>query len=155
MQASKRSVKAHQSFSSIGSSLSTGFQVYLSKCWDPYVSRGCMIWLVFFCSISTLFRHVNLVTTSLLAGSQVYLSQPWVLCMQSKAVRYDLMGGESHFWVLCFFLVNCLGGWNQYMWLVPEPDPKCELNFSSFLTLPHLSDCPICNRNSLSIILLL
>ena len=20
---------------------------------------------------------------------------------------------ESHFWVLCFFVVNCLGGWNQ------------------------------------------
>ena len=74
MQALRRSVKAHQSFGSIGSSLSTGFQVYLSKCWDPYVSPGCMIRLVFFCSFSALFQHVDLVTTSLRAGFQVYLS---------------------------------------------------------------------------------
>ena len=32
---------------------------------------------------------------------------------------------------------------------------KCKLNISSFLTLPHLSDCLICTRNSVSIILLL
>ena len=154
MQVSRQSVKAHQSFSSIGSSPSTGFQVYLAKCWDPYVSPGCMIRVVFFCSFSTLFQHVDLVNTSLKAWFQVYLSQPWVLCTQTKAVSYDLMGVESDFWVLFFFLVNCLGGWNQYMWLVPAPGPKCKLNFSSFLTLPHLSDCLICTRNSLSIILL-
>ena len=35
------------------------------------------------------------------------------------------------------------------------PDPKCKLNISSFLTLPHLSDCLICSRNSVSIVLLL
>ena len=35
------------------------------------------------------------------------------------------------------------------------PDPKCNLNISSFITLPHLSDCPICTRNSMTIILLL
>ena len=34
-------------------------------------------------------------------------------------------------------------------------DPKCKLNISSFLTLPHLLDCLICTRNSVSIILLL
>ena len=34
------------------------------------------------------------------------------------------------------------------------PDPKCKLNIS-FLTLPHLSDCFICTRNSMSIVLLL
>ena len=37
----------------------------------------------------------------------------------------------------------------------PAPDPKCKLNISSFLTLPHLSDCLICTRNSMSILLLL
>ena len=37
----------------------------------------------------------------------------------------------------------------------PAPDPKCKLNISSFLTLPHLSDCLICTMNSVSIILLL
>ena len=37
----------------------------------------------------------------------------------------------------------------------PAPDPKYKLNISSFLTLPHLSDCLICSRNSVSIVLLL
>ena len=74
MQASRRSVKVHWSFHSIGSSLSTGFQVYLSKCWDPYVSPGWTIRLVFFCSFSAMFQHVHLVTTSPRAGFQVYLS---------------------------------------------------------------------------------
>ena len=52
------------------------------------------------------------------------------------------------------------------MWLVscrrqgmltqgPAPDPKCKLNISSFLALPHLLDCLICTRNSVSIVLLL
>ena len=35
------------------------------------------------------------------------------------------------------------------------PDPKCKLNISSFLTLPHVLDCLICSRNSVSIVLLL
>ena len=74
MQASSRSVNAHYSFSSIGSSLSTGFHVYLSKCWDPFLSPGCTIELVFLCNFSALFQHVDLVTTSLMAGFQFYLS---------------------------------------------------------------------------------
>ena len=52
------------------------------------------------------------------------------------------------------------------MWLVscrrqgmltqgPAPDPKCKLNISSFLTLPHLLDCLICTMNSVSIVFLL
>ena len=52
------------------------------------------------------------------------------------------------------------------MWLVscrrqgmltqgPAPDPKCKLNISSFLTLPHLLDCFVCTWNSVSIVLLL
>ena len=49
MQVSRLSVKTHLSSSYIGSSLSSGFQVYLCKCWDPYVSQGlvdlCEIWL--------------------------------------------------------------------------------------------------------------
>ena len=50
------------------------------------------------------------------------------------------------------------------MWLVscrkqgkltqgPAPDPKCKLNFTSFLTLPHSFDCPICAKSSLFIVL--
>ena len=37
----------------------------------------------------------------------------------------------------------------------PAPDPKCKFNISSFLTLPHLSDCLICTWNSVSIVFLL
>ena len=37
----------------------------------------------------------------------------------------------------------------------PTPSPKCKLNISSFLTLPHWLDCLICTRNSVSIVLLL
>ena len=37
----------------------------------------------------------------------------------------------------------------------PIPDPKCKLNISSFLTLPHLLDCLICTWNSVSIVLFL
>ena len=36
----------------------------------------------------------------------------------------------------------------------PAPDSKYKLNISSFLTLPHLLDCMICTRNSVSIVLL-
>ena len=37
----------------------------------------------------------------------------------------------------------------------PAPCPKCKLNISSFLKLPHLLDCLISTRNSVSIVLLL
>ena len=37
----------------------------------------------------------------------------------------------------------------------PAPDPKYKLNISQFLTFPHLLDCVICTRNSVSIVLLL
>ena len=37
----------------------------------------------------------------------------------------------------------------------PAPDPKCKANISSFLTLPHLSYCLICTRNSVSTVFLL
>ena len=47
----------------IGSSLSTGFQVYLSKCWDPVQADTTCFLLGSFCFIS-----VDLVTTSLRLG---------------------------------------------------------------------------------------
>ena len=37
----------------------------------------------------------------------------------------------------------------------PTLDPKCKLNISSFVTLPHLLDCLIYTRNFVSIALLL
>ena len=36
----------------------------------------------------------------------------------------------------------------------PAQGPKCKLNISSFLTLPHWLDCPICTRNTVSILFL-
>ena len=35
------------------------------------------------------------------------------------------------------------------------PDPKCKLHISSFLIVPHLLDCLVCTRNSVSILFLL
>ena len=67
----------------------------------------------FLLGVSSLFQHVDLMTTSLKAVFQVYLSQPWILCMQSKTVQKGLLRFRSHFWILCFFLVDCLGRWNQ------------------------------------------
>ena len=37
----------------------------------------------------------------------------------------------------------------------PTQDPKCKLNISLLLKLPHLSYYLICTRNSMSIVLLL
>ena len=37
----------------------------------------------------------------------------------------------------------------------PAPDPKCELNITSFLTLPHPLHCLICAKDVMVIILLL
>ena len=37
----------------------------------------------------------------------------------------------------------------------PARDPKCKLNMSSFLTLPHLPDCCICSRTSMALVFLL
>ena len=108
MQASRRSVKAH--FGSIGSSLSTGFQVYLSKCWDPYVSPGCTMRLVFLCGLSTLFQHVDLATTSFRAGFQVYLSYPW-FCV-GRPRQYD---------TICWEL-NLISGFVAFLCLIVSVD---------------------------------
>ena len=37
----------------------------------------------------------------------------------------------------------------------PTPDPKCELNITSFLTLPHPLHCPICAKDIMVTVLLL
>ena len=37
----------------------------------------------------------------------------------------------------------------------PAQDPKCRFNIPSFLALPHLLDCLISTRNSVSIVMLL
>ena len=37
----------------------------------------------------------------------------------------------------------------------PTPGPKCELNITSFLALPHPSHCPICVKDIMVTVLLL
>ena len=32
---------------------------------------------------------------------------------QGKTVQYNFLRVAYYFWILCFFLVDCLGGWNQ------------------------------------------
>ena len=46
------------------------------------------------------------------------------------------------------WLVSCRRQW--ILTQRPTPDPGCKLNISSFLRLPHLLDCLICTRNSMS-----
>ena len=70
------------------------------------------------------------------------------------------------FRIFCFFLVDCLSGWSQWMWLVScrrqemltqgsAPDPKFKLNISSFLALLHPLYCLICAKDVIIIGLLL
>ena len=37
----------------------------------------------------------------------------------------------------------------------PTPDPNCKLIISSFFTLPHFSNCLVCTRKAMSIVLFL
>ena len=37
----------------------------------------------------------------------------------------------------------------------PAPDPKCDLNITSFFTLPHPLHCPISAKHIMVIVLLL
>ena len=50
------------------------------------------------------------------------------------------------------WLVSCRRQW--MMTQGPTPDRRFKLNISSFLALPHLLDCLISTRNSVSIVLL-
>ena len=68
---------------SISTSLSAKFS---------FVSPGCTIQLVFCFVLSSWFLPANITSTSLRAGFYVYLSQPWVLCTYTKAIRYNLLG---------------------------------------------------------------
>ena len=95
----------------IGSFLSTVFQIYLPKCWDPYVSPGCMIRLAFFRVFLPCFCMLILSLPLLVLDVKSTSLNPWS-AYGAKAVRYELLEVRSHFWILCFFLIDCLGGWN-------------------------------------------
>ena len=70
----------------------------------------------FLLSVSSQFLDLDLVISSLRAWFQVYLSQPWLVCVQAKAVQYDLLGVGSHFEILCFFRVVLANGINKCGW---------------------------------------
>ena len=69
-------------------------------------------------SVSSLLLHVDPVTTSLRAGFQVQVDL--ALCSvyvgQGSTIRYDLLDVVSHFLILCFFLVDSVGRWDQCGW---------------------------------------
>ena len=104
-----------------------------------------------------LSRQTNFLGFSIKIGTQPNL--PWLgLCRQAKVIQYNLLGVLSFFQIFCLFLDDCLGRQSQWMllmscrwhWVLTQghaPDLKCELNITSFLTLPHPLDCPICAKD--------
>ena len=108
MEAARQSVKVHKGSGPIGSSLSTGFQVYLSKCCDPYVNPGCttrlaVFWVFLSCFclliLSLLLIGLGSKSTSLSPGFYVYGPRQYnAICW-----KLDLISG------FFFFLVNWVG----------------------------------------------
>ena len=81
VQALRRSVKVQQGPGPFASFLTTWFQVYLSKCWDPYVSPGCMIRLAFFWVFLPCFSMLILSLPPLGLGSKsTCLSPGFCVC---------------------------------------------------------------------------
>ena len=83
--------------------------------------------------------------------------------------QFDLKYWEFDFFFFfkdfCF-VVNRLGRWSQWIWLVscrrqgmltqgPSPDDKCKLNISSFLIRSHPLVCLIYTKDTMIIVLLL
>ena len=89
MQALRRSVKTHWGLSSIGSSLSAGFQVYFSKFWDPYVSPGSMIQLVFLWGLSCFSMLILSIPFLVLGFKSTSLSPEFCVCMPRSTIRFD------------------------------------------------------------------
>ena len=113
MQALKQSVKAYYGSGPIGSSLSTGFQVYLCKCWDPYVSPGCTIRLAFFWVFLPCFCMLILSLPLLGLGSKSTSLSPGFCVRRPRQYdticwKFDLISGFFDFsWLIV------LGRWNQ------------------------------------------
>ena len=68
--------------------------------YDLFSSAVC---LLYFSMLILSLPHLGL-------GSKSTSLSPGFCVRRPRAVRYDLLGVESHFWFLCFFFVNCLGG---------------------------------------------
>ena len=104
-----------------------------------------------------------------------YLPYGWVQNLPLLALVPVFVGTPRQYntiyWKLdlnsSFFVFSWLIVWadkiNKCGWCLPEgkdltgklePDPKCKLIISSFVTLPHLLDSLICTRNAMSIVFL-
>ena len=118
MQALRQSAKAHEGSGPTGSTLSTGLHVYLNQCWDPYVSPGCIVRQCFLLGVSSLFQHVDLLTTSSRAGFQVTSLNPEFCIGRSNQYNRISWQLDLIFVFFVFLLVDCLGGWNQKMQLL-------------------------------------
>ena len=79
-------------------------------------------------------------------------------------VGSNFLEGKSQFWILCSFLVTCLGKSINVVGVLQEAEDAdrraCmrdyfKLKISSVPTLSHLLDCLICTRRSISIVLFL
>ena len=118
MQASRRSVKAHYSFSYISSSVRTRFQVYGSKCWDPYVSPSLTIcfFLQFFLAYSSMFI---LSLPSIDLGSNATSLRPGFCVRRPR--QQDTIFCEwnliSCFFGFCWLLLR-VDGINKFGWCV-------------------------------------
>ena len=89
----------------------------------------------------------------------------WKTIIQQRIWWYDKFA-ERYDEKSSIFHIFTLKSWSQWMWLVscrrqgmltqgPAPDPKCELNITSFLTLPHPLHYPICAKDIKATVLLL
>ena len=115
MQLSRESVKPPKGSGPIGSFVRTGFQVYLSTCWDQYVSPGCTVGLAFFWVFLHCISMLILSRTLLGLGSK---STSLILrfCVHRQK-QYNLLEVESHFWILIFFwLIDLADGINKCGW---------------------------------------
>ena len=147
MEAWRRSVNAHYSFGSIGSSLSNDFQVYISKCQDPYVSPSCTI---FFSTVLFPCFSMLILSLSIKGMGSASASFSPGFCV-SRARQQDTIFREQNLisWFFTFFLLSVLvNGINKFGWLPCTrqgmltqglaPNPTGKLNISSVITPPHL-----------------
>ena len=101
----------------LGSCLSTGLQVYLSKCWYTYLSPGCMIWLGFLWVFLICFSMLILSLLLLWLGfKSIYLSPGFCAHRPRQYDRIcwelDLISGFFAF----SWLILWVDGINKYGW---------------------------------------
>ena len=114
MEAWRQLVKAHYDSGPISSSRSTGFQVYLSNCWDPYVSPGCMIQLAFFWVFLPCLSMLTLSLPHLgLSSKPTSFSRGFCVPRPKQYVTICWKLDLTFRFFFFFFVVDCLGGWNQ------------------------------------------